>query len=316
MIESIQGKALIIQGIPSTQTTEAMVYQQQKYYGQMMMTEEPRTSLENGHFGFSSTGFDFSKRPKSAIKYTKQLKPITDFQDDVLQEEQSAKPIRKTLQEFAATQNDLKNVVLRDYKGKIQSDIFIDYDDIMMVNGRKVDGGTSERFIYVKNEISANQKQTPTGRSGQAPVGQFSKVYSGKPQANPGNQLSQLVSHNPSLPGTGQAKPLYEVQIAKKLDLGYKRRFTEKRKIDRNFENSRKRTQLIELRKKFSIGSTKRSMPETSTLKLAEALRKGAGKQNFANEVKKVGGRANARTQFVDDLAMYSDQNLALNDQI
>lgn len=49
-------------------------------------------------------------------------------------------------------------MVLRDYKGKIQSDIFIDYDDIMMVNGRKVDGGTSERFIYVKNEISANQK--------------------------------------------------------------------------------------------------------------------------------------------------------------
>jgi len=75
------------------------------------------------------------------------------------------------LLEFANSQNDLKNVVLRDYKGKIDSDIFIDYDDIMMVNGRKIDRSTSDRFVYLKNDFTGNPKSTPTGRNGPVPVG-------------------------------------------------------------------------------------------------------------------------------------------------
>jgi hypothetical protein len=46
----------------------------------------------------------------------------------------------------------------------------------MMVNGRKIDGSTSDRFVYLKNDIAGNPKSTPTGRTGPVPVGQFSRV--------------------------------------------------------------------------------------------------------------------------------------------
>ena len=187
----------------------------------------------------------------------------------------------------------------------------------MMVNGRKIDGSTSDRFVYLKNDISGNPKSTPSGRTGPVPVGQFSRVNPPRQQQNNGNQLSNLVSHKQESQNQNSSKPIYDMQISKKLDQGYKRRFTETRKLDRNFENSRKRMQLIELRKQFTLGANKKSFPDTGISRQGD-IQKVATVGTFGTEtaqmaLKRSTGLQNKKTQFVDDLAMYSDQNLALN---
>ena len=62
-------------------------------------------------------------------------------------------------------------MVFRDYKGMIDQDVVIDYDDIMMVNGRKVDGGFGEKYLYLRSEAPGNGRSSFSGRQIPLPVG-------------------------------------------------------------------------------------------------------------------------------------------------
>ena len=191
--------------------------------------------------------------------------------------------------------NEFKNVEYRDYGGNVVEDVYVDYDDIMMVNGHqyktKKNGG----------RIRSKSKDAVNNGLGKGQKGQRTSIYSAK-----NNKLSNLLAY--------QNEPAEEKKAQKKAKLIAKIERKQQRmpldKEERRKNKSRKRKTLNEMRKRFSvISGGPRPKMEINTRK-QKRLNTTTGTRRRGKSYNPASKHKSKKIREWDDMAMYSDLNI------